>query len=86
MDPARSLDAGFFHAIAWMRQTRLRGSHSDDRNFQIASFCHRIEPGKIILWARSPVTPNNTSESEREVVMRRLLLEAATFSTWPPNA
>ena len=72
IDPVRSLDA-VLHAIAQMRQTPLRGGHADDRNLQIASFRHRIDAGKIILWARSPVTPKSTSASEREAVMRRLL-------------
>ena len=42
IDPARSLDA-VLHAIAQMRQTPLRRSHSDDRDLQIASPGYRIE-------------------------------------------
>ena len=42
IDPARSLDA-VLHAIAQMRQTPLREGDADDRDFQGASFRHRIE-------------------------------------------
>ena len=54
--------------------------------FRSPRFAIAYSAGKIILWARSPVTPKSTSASECEAVMQSPPSAAAAFSTWPPNA
>ena len=64
VDASRSLDA-VRDALMETREAPLRKGHANDWNLEGASSHHCI--GKIILCARSPVTPKITSASDCEV-------------------